>query len=71
MHMMNGHVAFWPMLLMIIFWIGLISFGVYLVTNFIKGDKKKTPLQIIKERLAKGEIDELEYERLKSVIKQK
>jgi len=56
---------------MIIFWIGLISFGVYLVTNFIKGDKKKTPLQIIKERLAKGEIDELEYERLKSVIKQK
>ncbi|HLR73611.1 MAG TPA: SHOCT domain-containing protein [Pseudogracilibacillus sp.] len=27
-------------------------------------------MQIIKERLAKGEIDESEYERLKSIIKQ-
>ncbi len=71
MHMMNGYGSFWAMILMILFWIGLISFGIFLITNFINGDKKKTSLQIIKERLAKGEIDELEYERLKSIIKQK
>ncbi|WP_040980893.1 MULTISPECIES: hypothetical protein [Oceanobacillus] len=69
--MMNGYGSFWAMILMILFWIGLISFGIFLITNFINGDKKKTSLQIIKERLAKGEIDELEYERLKSIIKQK
>ena len=68
--MMNGYGSFWAMVLIIIFWIGLISFGIFLITNFINGDKKRTPLQIIKERLAKGEIDELEYKRLKSIIKQ-
>ncbi|HLR52664.1 MAG TPA: SHOCT domain-containing protein [Candidatus Avamphibacillus sp.] len=66
--MMQGHGSFWSMFLMIIFWLGLISFGIFLITNFINGGNKKTPLQIIKERLAKGEIDELEYERLKSII---
>ncbi|WP_042536130.1 MULTISPECIES: SHOCT domain-containing protein [Oceanobacillus] len=69
--MMNGYGSFWTVILMIIFWIGLISFGIFLIASFIKGDKKRTPLQIIKERLAKGEINELEYERLKSIIKEK
>lgn len=70
MHMMHGYGSFWSMILMIVFWVGLISLGIYLITNFINGGKKKTPLQITKERLAKGEIDETEYERLKSIIKQ-
>ncbi|MDM8100593.1 MULTISPECIES: SHOCT domain-containing protein [Oceanobacillus] len=69
--MMNGYGSFWTVILMIIFWIGLISFGIFLIASFIKGDKKRTPLQIIKECLAKGEINELEYERLKSIIKEK
>jgi len=70
MHMMHGYGSFWAMVLMIIFWIGLISLGIYLITNFIKGGNKKTRLQITKERLAKGEIDVTEYERLKLIIKQ-
>lgn len=70
MHMMHGYGSFWSMILMIIFWVGLISFGIFLLTNFINGGNKKTSLQIIKERLAKGEIDETEYERLKSIIKE-
>lgn len=70
MHMMHGYGSFWSIILMIIFWAGLISFGIFLITNFINGGKKKTPLQIIKKRLAKSEIDETEYERLKSIIKQ-
>ncbi len=70
MHMMHGYGSFWSMLIMIIFWTGLISFGVFLITYFINGRNKKTSLQIIQERLAKGEIDEIEYERIKSIIKQ-
>jgi len=70
MHMMHGYGSFWSMILMIIFWVGLISFGIFLITNFINGGNKNTSLNIIQERLAKGEIDETEYERLKSIIKQ-
>lgn len=68
--MMHGY-GFWSMILMIIFWVGLISLGIYLILNFINGGmNRKKPLQIIKERLAKGEIDEAEYKRLKSIIEQ-
>lgn len=70
MHMMHGYGSMWPMILMVIFWIGIISFGVYLITNFVQGNSKRTPLQIINKRLAKGEIDASEYERLKSMIEQ-
>ncbi|HLR22932.1 MAG TPA: SHOCT domain-containing protein [Pseudogracilibacillus sp.] len=68
MHMMYGYGSFWSMILMIIFWSGLISLGIYLITNFINGGNKKSSLQIIKKRLANGEIDETEYLRLKSII---
>lgn len=67
MHGYGG--SFWSTILMIIFWVGLISLGIYLITNFINDGNKKTPLQITRERLAKGEINEIEYERLKSIIK--
>ena len=70
MHMMHGYGSFWSMIMMIIFWVGLISLGIFLITNFISGGNKKTSINIIQERLAKGEIDETEYERLKSIIKQ-
>jgi len=70
MHMLHGYGgSFWSMILMIIFWVGLISLGIYLITSFINDGIKKTPLQITKERLAKGEINEIEYERIKSIIK--
>jgi len=67
MHMMHG--SCWPIILMIIFWIGLFSLGVFLLSNIVSGANKKTTSQIIKERLTKGEIDEAEYERLESIIK--
>ncbi|MGP4108687.1 MULTISPECIES: SHOCT domain-containing protein [Virgibacillus] len=66
MHMMNGYGFFgW---IMIIFWIGLFILGILLITNYLNGGRKRTPLQILKERLAKGEISEAEYEQLKSVL---
>ncbi len=73
MHGMYGFGSIW----MIAFWIILIVFGIYLLMKFINGDNKNTssndnnknaPLKILQERLAKGEIDEAEYERLKLII---
>lgn len=77
MHGMYGYGPVW----MIFIWIILIIFGIYLLTKFINGDNKKaksnqtiknntqTSLHILQERLAKGEINEAEYEHLKSIIK--
>jgi len=70
MHMMYGYCSIWPMILMIVFWAGLISLGVFLMSRFVNGGNRQTPLQILRERLAKGEINENEYERLKTTIKQ-
>lgn len=69
--MMHGYGSFWSMMLMIVFWVGLISLGIYLITNYMSGSRKKeTPLQILQKRLANGEIDEAEYNRLKSILKE-
>ncbi|HLR43305.1 MAG TPA: SHOCT domain-containing protein [Pseudogracilibacillus sp.] len=68
MHMPHGYGAMWSTPWMLIFWVILIGLGIYLITNFIHNGKKQTPLQILQKRLAKGEIDEAEYERLKAII---
>lgn len=59
-----------------IFWIiilGLLIYGVYLLAAKISGKPKETSsdesLHILKARLARGEISEEEYERLKEVLK--
>ncbi|HLR59321.1 MAG TPA: SHOCT domain-containing protein [Pseudogracilibacillus sp.] len=76
MHGMYGYGPVW----MFVLWIILILFGIYLLIKFIKGDKQhpkndyqtnnnqKTPLYTLQDRLAKGEIDEAEYERLKLIL---
>ncbi|MFD1851807.1 MULTISPECIES: SHOCT domain-containing protein [Bacillaceae] len=60
-----------PMLVMMTFWIVLIIIGFYLISNYLKGGEKRDSIDILKERLAKGEIDEAEYQRLKSVLENK
>lgn len=70
MHFMHGYGSIWPMIVMIIFWVGLIIIGSFLIFNYVNGGRKKDSLVILKERLAKGEIDELEYERLKASLKE-
>lgn len=73
----NGYGTIW----MILFWILLVVIAVYLIAKIIKNSNKKkpvgpkeekldnAPLQILQERLAKGEMDEVEYERLKDIIR--
>ncbi|WP_188207708.1 SHOCT domain-containing protein [Alkalibacillus aidingensis] len=66
MHFMNG---FWPPLLMVIFWGALLILGFLLISNYLDESKRNDPYKILKERLAKGEITEEEYERIKSTLK--
>ncbi len=71
MHMWNGLGGWnWMMGLMGLIWIALIVLGFYLVYVFIngKGARRSDPLDILKERLARGEITEEEYDRLKEKL---
>ena len=65
-HMMGGGMG----IIMIIFWVVLIGALVLLVTGAINGirgtqqndDDLRRPLEILKQRYARGEIDKAEYE---------
>ena len=56
------------MLLMIVFWGGLIALITWIVMKLIRSGQQPssaTPLEIAKARYAKGEISREEFERLK------
>ena len=53
-----------------ILWIAIIALIVFLVWQYLKQDKnlgnsKNSPLEILKQRYSKGEIDKEEYEEKK------
>lgn len=70
MHMMPGYSMFWVMLIITAMWLGLIVLGIILLAKYFSDERKKPPEQILNERLAKGKIDEAEYERLILIIKE-
>ncbi|KIP20603.1 hypothetical protein JV16_02184 [Anoxybacillus ayderensis] len=50
---------------MMLFWVVLIAVGYYLLYRFINGRKEElSPIEILKVRLAKGEISLDEFEQL-------
>ena len=82
MHGMFGFGAIWMIIfwfVLIGMCVALIGSGIYLFTKLISGNNKhinnnreinysqNKPLQTLQEQLAKGEIDEAEYERLKAI----
>ena len=67
-HMFYGGGFMW------IFWILLIIAIVYIFQNIAKGNsssENETPLEILKKRYARGEIDEEEYERRRDELQDK
>ena len=61
------------MVFMILFWIIAIVIIVWLVKekkffNLVKDNDTKNPLEIIKERYAKGEINKKQYEQMKKEL---
>ena len=59
------------MVLMVLFWGGIIALVVWAITRFTRResgrgtDEKRAPLDIAQERYAKGEITKEEYDRIK------
>ena len=57
---------------MLIFWalliLGVVALFRYLGGSGRSGDKGRSPLDILKERYAKGEIDKKEFEQMKKDI---
>lgn len=65
----DGHMFFWGGGFMWIFWILILGGIIFLFLNMTKANNGKpsieneSPLEILKKRYARGEIDEEEYER--------
>jgi putative membrane protein len=58
-------------LLTMVFWIaviGLLIYGVLLIVSKTFEKKEDPSLQILKERYARGEIDDEEFERMKAAL---
>lgn len=54
---------------MMLFWVVLIAVGFYLLYRFINDRKEElSPMEILKVRLAKGEISLEEFERLSKKV---
>ena len=71
---MDGHDDFWDsgwwivmVVMMVLFWGGVIAVAVWGIRQFTGGrDKGQGPLDIAKERLARGEITKEEFDRIRS-----
>lgn len=61
--------------LMVLFWVGVIIGVVYLLKNLFKNNtsysKKKSPLEILKERYAKGEIADADFDQMRQKLEEK
>jgi len=62
--MNNGWMMGGMGLLNILFWILIIA-GAVLIVQWLSGRGKESPLEILKKRYAKGEIDKAAFERMK------
>jgi putative membrane protein len=63
------------MLVVLVFWAGVIALVTWVIVKVVRSGKEQpssssqTPLDIVKTRYAKGEINKEEFERLKNDLK--
>ena len=58
----------WGMVMMVLFWGGIIALVVWGVQSLVKRDDARNPLDIAKARLASGEISHEEFEKIRSAL---
>ncbi len=66
--MHGGNIGWWIVMvvMMVLFWGGVIAVAVWGIRQFAGGrDKGQAPLDIAKERLARGEITKEEFDRIR------
>jgi putative membrane protein len=73
--MLDGHSLGFGGAFMWLFWILLIIVIAWALKAILAGNSKasmteKAPLEILEDRLARGEIDEQEFERKRNLLKQ-
>lgn len=61
-----GHI--WILLINLLFWGGLIALVVWAVRRLSRSRTPDNALAILKERFARGEIDQQEYEKRKAAL---
>jgi putative membrane protein len=59
----------WGMAMMLLFWGGLAALIIWGVISFAGRDQRSDPLDIAKERLARGEISQEKFERISSTLR--
>ena len=58
----------WGMAMMVIFWGGVIALVLWGVNSIVRRDDKDDPLELAKARLARGEINHEEFEKIRSAL---
>jgi putative membrane protein len=61
----------WGMIMMVLFWGGLIALFVWGVQSLVQREDPRSPLDIAKERLARGEMTAQEFEQIRQALESK
>jgi putative membrane protein len=61
----------WGMIMMVLFWGGLIALLIWGVQSLVRREDPRSPLDIAKERLARGEITAQEFEQIRQALESK
>ena len=66
-HDMNGWWMVWGTVMMLVFWGGIIALGVWAGRSLLPG-RGGSPLDIARERYARGEIGQEEFEEIRQAL---
>ncbi|HSP54349.1 MAG TPA: SHOCT domain-containing protein [Dehalococcoidia bacterium] len=65
----SGWWMLWGAVMMVLFWGGLIALFVWGLQSLVRRDATRDPLEIAKERLARGEITPGQFDEIKEKLR--